>query len=83
MSKPETGGSAFPIVPPIDSDGRAPTGYPFPDSGMTLRQYYAGQALLGILSGPASREGVPRKEWFDIPKEAFALADAMIAEGSK
>lgn len=80
MSKPETGGSAFPIPPFVDENGRV---HQYPEPGMTLRQYYAGQALLGILSGPASREGVPRKEWFDIPKEAFALADAMIAEGSK
>jgi len=45
---------------------------------MSLRDYFAGQALLGILSGPASREGVPMTEWFDAPAAAYRLADAML-----
>ena len=47
--------------------------------GMSLRDYFAAKALVGILSGPASREGVPMKEWFDIPEQAYRLADAMMA----
>lgn len=50
--------------------------------GMTLRDYFAAQALLGILSGPASRPNVPLKEWFDIPEQAYKLADEMLAARS-
>lgn len=79
MSKPETGGSAFPILPPVDSDGRAPTDYPFPDSGMTLRQWYAGKVVSGlVVSDPATNLDPTQ-----LAKFAFAVADAMIAEGSK
>lgn len=88
MSKPETGGSAFPIVPPIDSDGRTPTGYPFPDSGMTLRQWYAGNALVGLVVAAEldAQEDVAARyvnTREGLAKRAFAFADAMIAEGSK
>lgn len=47
--------------------------------GMSLRDWFAGQALLGILSGPAGRDHVPMAEWFDAPEQAYRLADAMIA----
>jgi hypothetical protein len=75
----ETGGSAFPLLPPIDSDDRSPQGYPFPDAGMTLRQWYAGQALAGLSAGVNNwRPGDG-----DFAALAFRHADAMIAEGSK
>lgn len=47
-------------------------------SGMSLLDYFAGQALLGILSGPASRDGASMKEWFDAPEAAYRLASKMI-----
>jgi len=47
--------------------------------GMSLRDYFAAQALNGILSGPASRDGVPMTEWFDAPEVAYRLADKMLA----
>lgn len=46
--------------------------------GMSLLDYFAGQALLGILSGPGARDGVSRTEWFDAPETAYALARKMI-----
>lgn len=76
--KVEDGGPAFPAetitrtptVPSVTSKVYHP--------GMTLRDYFAGQALVGILSGPASRDGASRREWFDIPADAYAIADAML-----
>lgn len=46
--------------------------------GMSLRDWFAGLALQGILSGPCSKSGVPLREWFDAPQQAYNLADAMI-----
>lgn len=44
--------------------------------GMTLRQWYAGKALQGILSSPNMRTPIGNDV---IAKGAFAYADAMIA----
>jgi hypothetical protein len=38
------GGPAFPFAPPCDQYGALPTGYPFPDTGMSLRNYFAAHA---------------------------------------
>jgi len=45
----------------------------------SLRDDFAAKAMLGILSGPASREGATMQEWFDIAPVAYQLADAMLA----
>lgn len=45
--------------------------------GMTLRQWYAGKALGAVIEGGATWDGQK------ISERAFAIADAMIAEGSK
>ncbi|NTE87245.1 hypothetical protein [Agrobacterium rubi] len=37
----DDGGSAFPLIPPVDETGRAAVGYPYPEPGMTLRDYFA------------------------------------------
>lgn len=39
--KIDHGGPAFPILSPVDETGRTAAGYPFPEEGMSLRQYYA------------------------------------------
>ena len=44
------GGPAFPVIPPANEHGHYPSGYPYPDAGMTLRDYFAGQALIGIIA---------------------------------
>lgn len=77
MSKRD-GGPAFPVE--TYGDGRGLQTGPSSgwETGMSLRDYFAAKALLGILSGPASREGVQMKEWFDIPEQAYKLADAML-----
>lgn len=62
--------------------------------GMTLRQWYAGQALAGFLAsggylslarsfGGESAEKTDAVVNRSIAEGMFALADAMIAEGSK
>ena len=38
------GGPAFPYTPPCDAEGRMAAGYPYPEMGMTLRDWFAGQA---------------------------------------
>ncbi|MEI2684246.1 hypothetical protein [Erwinia aphidicola] len=71
MSK-ETGGPAFP-TPATEWHGH--------DEGMTLRDYFAGKALQGILSagiglnvGPSHAE-----EMEGAAKTIYLMADAMIA----
>lgn len=46
--------------------------------GMSLRDYFAGQALVGTLAGP---DAGPRDK--DIARRAYELADAMLAERGK
>lgn len=70
-----SGGSAFPCEQHEDSNGLWNQTF---DPGMSLRDYFAAKALVGILSGPCSRNGVPATEWFDIPEQAYRLADAML-----
>lgn len=56
------------------------------NQGMTLRQWYAGQALKGILSDPKEMQSCrdaadmePQTFWWDeVASTAFLLADAML-----
>lgn len=43
--------SAFPVMPPTGQDvvGQA-SGYPYPETGMTLRDYFAAKAMNGLVS---------------------------------
>lgn len=71
MTNKPDGGGAF----PVDID----------QSGMTLRDYFAGQALVGFCVPPI----LPEKEHpvhLSVQTRAilaYALADAMITEGAK
>ena len=52
------------------------------DPGMTLRQWYAGKALSGLLAGETG--GYATNEWpSNIASDAVTLADALIAELEK
>ena len=70
------GGPAFPV----------PTGSGFVE-GMTLRDYFAGQALIGyMLDCSAAYSSDQRDEAASIPeyaREAYRIADAMLAEREK
>ena len=74
------GGPAFPVIPP---EGRA-DGFPSPAEGMSLRDWFAGQALAGMWVGRESdflRIESPAAN--DIARSAFKIADAMLAERTK
>jgi len=63
------GGPAFPVADTVHSTGQVQYGF----NGMTLRDWFAGQALAGM---PWSRE-ISRK---DQAKQSFQIADSMLAE---
>lgn len=67
------GGPAFPIHHATWENGRQITS---PHEGMSLRDWFAGQALAGLLAGQFSESG--RWNLSDLPKESFKIADAMI-----
>lgn len=70
------GGPAFPNPALADPDYRPVSG----DAGMSLRDYFAGQALAGIMS---NCDNTGLNGWSDIQdlaaKYAYAVADAMLA----
>lgn len=74
-----------PAFPGMEYDNTAGQRYHY---GMTLREYYAGCALQGVLSnksrmGELSARNGPIKEFYaDLAFEAFGIADAMIANDS-
>lgn len=62
---------AFPWVNPNNGNG---------GSGVTLRDYFAGQALAGMLAFSALPDATGRCTAVDFAKAAYRQADAMIAE---
>ncbi len=86
MSNINDGGPAYPNMGEIFIDG--PQGR-MPQSawgmngekGMTLRQWYAGQALAGITM--ALVNGIRPDDVPLLAKDAFHIADAMLAQESK
>ncbi len=51
--------------------------------GMSLRDWFAGQALMGILALPGTIRGQQNKSGIDCAAEAYIFADAMLAERAK
>ena len=75
-----TGGSAFPQVDLKDSYGRL---VPDRQAGMTLRDWFAGQAASGICSS-RDEAGVLLEHGYEwIATEAYRVADAMLKERNK
>ena len=75
-----TGGAAFPVLPPQDTAAGVATGYPFPEAGMTLRDYFAAMAMQAAATnsvGAASLTFAERANW------AYIQADAMLVERNK
>ena len=80
MTKPNDGGPAFPQT--IQAN---PGEYAYAPPGMTLRQWYAGQAMMGILAypGKTTLDGLGVNEAPDLASAARSYADALIAELDK
>lgn len=79
MSK-ETGGQAFPRQ---DSryDGQGLVMWQ--DKGMTLRDYFAAKAMEGILSNRGMIDNVTPDSAKWVAREAYQVADAMLAARSQ
>ena len=80
MSAPiDHGGPAFPNHP--EMEGHSPIGEPIHFfSGMSLRDYFAGQALAGLLASLADDADFPSKHnRLQFAHQSYRLADAMIA----
>lgn len=71
MSEIKDGGSAFPGME--ENACGQETGW---KQGMTLRQWFAGMALQGLLANPS-----PMLKNLDIPELAYEYADAMLRAG--
>ena len=71
--------SAFPLLPPVDDNGQSAFGYPFPDPGMTLRDYFAAKAMQALLQNP-KYGGIIGVNNFssERAKESYEMADAML-----
>ena len=73
MNKPiDDGGAAFPFGQVSERTGQPINGFFNP--GMTLRDYFAGQALVGILSCPLKINDTLN----EYARCAYAQADAML-----
>lgn len=73
------GGSAFPHPGYHGIDGKF---VDVPHVGMTLRDWFAGQALGGMLSAESQYLSF-RGNWTDASQQAYEIADAMLAERNK
>lgn len=81
MSTRDDGGQAFPIpLAPGGPAGMLHAGEP----GMTLRDYFAGQAVNALIFAENRRQAAGDGYFVGVvAKEAYRIADAMIIERSK
>lgn len=70
MSKIEDGGSAFPVTVPLE--------FQFVNGGMSLRDWFAGMALQGLLANGADNDTS-----IIAPVRAYSIADDMIKARKK
>jgi hypothetical protein len=80
MSARDDGGPAFPVNTANDGNG----GACFPATGMSLRDYFAGEAMAALISRPD--KDPQHRGILAVPKMtqyAYEYADAMIAERAK
>lgn len=69
--------AAFPVMPPLDTDGQARAGYPYPEPGMSQRAYVATKALAALLELNAFNLFSPNVH-DRYAEEAIKYADALI-----
>ena len=72
------GGPAFPVMPPIETDGQSASGYPYPSSGLSLRDWFAGMAMQGLIAASGKPDGNVYYDDGVITKSAFDMANAML-----
>lgn len=73
------GGPAFPATIGRDDGPHQVGNDTFMAAGMSLRDYFAAQAITGLLSV----EGLKPEHLAPAARHAYALADAMLAERAK
>ena len=90
MSKPQDGGPAFPRRPYVgrDCEGMVPDdSFSRGTPGMSLRDYFAGQSLAGLLAAPGTgrtEQFARYRDWCqDIADSCYSIADAMLTERQK
>lgn len=75
MSKHKDGGPAFPVFSPEVKNRDGKVMRPRDEhAGMSLRDYFAGQAIVGMHAHPANEVPNGVAQW------AYAVADAMLIE---
>lgn len=50
-----------------------------PETGMSLRDWFAGQALVGLIPAYQAAYGLPTAACMEVVREAYGYADIMIA----
>lgn len=81
--KRDDGGAAFPSLERVDEYSDAKGRYIehfLPVGGMSLRDYFAGQALIGLVARFEDQAPFPSRA---LASDAYIVADAMIAERKK
>lgn len=81
MSALNDGGSAFPVPPERVNMVWDNAHWSYADRGMTLRDYFAGQALHGILMNYTTEKFGATEEM--VARYAYRYADAMLAERAR
>ena len=72
----KTGGPAFPVSYTVDADHQKLKEF----CGMTLRDWFAGQALPSLIVAALELDHI---KWDGTVKHAYIIADAMLAERDK
>lgn len=84
MSKKQDGGPAFPQDSkawPIGKDVQGFDMYAYSSSGMSLRDYFAAKAMHAMLNNDIRREEMATVS--NVARDAYRMADAMLAERDK
>ena len=79
MSNKKDGGAAFPMLEAWKEDSALYC----PDRGMSLRDYFAGQALVGLVSLRGMEYGNYHLPCEVEAQKAYSIANAMLAERKK